>query len=571
MSQSAGHLKDPLKKDFRNFLFAIWKHLGLPDPTPIQYDIALYLQHGPRRGVIEAFRGVGKSWITAAFVLWLLYRDPNTRVFVVSANADRAAAFTTFVLRLIHEVPFLQHLKPRHSQRQSTLAFDVGPASPDQAPSVRSLGITGQMTGGRADIIVADDIEIPHNSDTPTKREKLLDLVKEFDAVLKPNGRVMYLGTPQSEQTIYEVLKERGYDIRIWPARYPRDPGKYANKLAPIIVKRMQEGVKAGEPCDPDRFHNEDLLERELSYGKSGFALQFMLDTQLSDAERHPLKLSDLIVHPLDPLQAPVNFVWAADGRYARDDLPMVGLHGDRYYGPAWTSEDHAEYEGAIMFVDPAGRGRDECAYAVVKHLYGRLFLTAAGGYRGTGYDDTTLESLLKVAKAQRVQKIIVEPNFGGGMFAQMLLSKSMREYGIAVEDAEWQRTQKEMRIIDTLEPVLNQHRLVVCPSVITRDYETTQNTDYGDKAVIYRLFYQLTRIAREKDSLAQDDRLDALAGAVAYWLDTMARNSEDGALVHKERLLDEELKKFVEHALGGKNPKTVALRSSTGRGAMIR
>ena len=558
--------KDPIRDDFRNFLFAVWQFLQLPAPTPIQYDMATYLQHGPRRMVIEAFRGVGKSWITAAFVLWLLYRDPNHRVFVLSANADRAAAFTTFVLRLIHEMPMLQHLRPQHSQRQSTLAFDVGPSDPDQAPSVRSLGVTGQMTGGRANTIVADDIEIPHNSDTPTKRERLLELVKEFDAVLKPGGRVIYLGTPQSEQTIYEVLKERGYDIRIWPARYPADAGKYANKLAPIIVKRMQEGAKAGEPTDPDRFHEEDLLERELSYGKSGFALQFMLDTDLSDAERHPLKLSDLIVHPLDPLQAPVNFVWAADGRYARDDLPMVGLHGDRYYGPAWTSEDYAEYEGSVMFVDPAGRGKDECAYAVVKHLYGRLFLTAVGGFLGTGYDDATLEKLLKVAKGQNVQQIIVEPNFGGGMFAQMLLSKSIREYGIAVEDAEWAKTQKEMRIIDTLEPVLNQHRLVVCPSVISGDYESANVGKYGDKATLYRFAYQMTRISREKDSLAYDDRLDAVAGAVAYWLDTMARNTEDSSIRHKDKLLDQELKKFIEHAVGRSRPTSGGPRSRMGR-----
>lgn len=565
--QRTKKVKDPLKEDFRNFLFKIWQFLQLPPPTPIQYDMAVYLQNGPRRMVIEAFRGVGKSWITAAYVLWLLYKDNNHRVFVLSANADRAAAFTTFVLRLIHECPFLQHLKPLHNQRQSTLAFDVGPSDPDQAPSVRSLGVTGQMTGGRANTIVADDIEIPHNSDTPTKREKLLELVKEFDAVLKPGGKIVYLGTPQSEQTIYEVLKDRGYDIRIWPARYPAEPGKYANKLAPIIVKRIQDGVEVHSPTDPDRFHEEDLLERELSYGKSGFALQFMLDTDLSDAERHPLKLSDLIVHPLDPLQAPVNFVWAADGRNARDDLPMVGLHGDRYYGAAWTSEDFGEYEGSVMFVDPAGRGKDECAYAVVKHLYGRLFLTASGGFLGTGYDDATLTSLLKVAKAQHVQKIIVEPNFGGGMFAQMLLSKSIREYGIAVEDAEWQRTQKEMRIIDTLEPVMNQHRLIICPSVVSKDYEATSVAKYGDKAPAYRLFYQLTRIAREKDSLAHDDRLDALAGAVAYWLDTMARNSEDGAIKHKEKLLDAELKKFVEHALGHKGTsKGLVGRSSAAR-----
>ncbi|MGW8177172.1 MAG: phage terminase large subunit [bacterium] len=572
MSAPDGRL-DPLKADFRNFLYAIWQFLGLPVPTDLQYDIASFLQHGPRRFIIEAFRGVGKSWITAAFVIWLLYCDPNKRIFVLSANADRASAFTTFVLRLINEIPWLSHLRPRHDQRQSTLAFDVGPSAPDQAPSVRSLGITGQMTGGRADYIVADDIEIPHNSDTPPKRERLLELVKELDAVLKPGGRVCYLGTPQTEQTIYQVLTERGYVMRVWPAKYPAAIDKYAGNLAPIITKRIEENpLLVGKPTDPARFDEVDLEERALSYGRSGFALQFMLDTQLSDAEKHPLKLSDLIIHPLDPYQASTNFVWAADPRHVLTELPMVGLHGDRYYHAAWCSEDFAEYEGTVMFIDPSGRGSDETSYAVVSLLYGRLFLRAAGGYLGGGgYDEETLGKLLAVAKKHGVQYIRVEPNFGGGMFTQLLISKATEVYPCDIEDAKWATMQKEMRIIDTLEPVMNQHKLIVCPSVIESDFRSTQAPEYGDKSQLYRLAYQMTRITRDKGALAKDDRIDALAGAVAHWMEELARDTHQAALEHKDKALDKELQKFLQHALGRdyKDPSIEAayrLRSSAGR-----
>lgn len=90
----------PAQEDFRKFIYLVWKHLNLPEPTPVQYDIARYLQHGPRRCVIEAFRGVGKSWVTAAFVCWLLWRNPQLRILVVSASSARADAFSTFVKRL---------------------------------------------------------------------------------------------------------------------------------------------------------------------------------------------------------------------------------------------------------------------------------------------------------------------------------------------------------------------------------------------------------------------------------------------------------------------------------------
>jgi hypothetical protein len=211
----------PALKDFRVFMFMVWKHLGLPEPTESQYDIAHYLQHGPRRGVIEAFRGVGKSWITSAFVCWLLLRNPQLKILVVSASKERADAFSIFVKRLISEIPMLQHLAPQAGQRDSVIAFDVGPATPDHSPSVKSVGITGQITGSRADVLIADDVEVPNNSSTQMMRDKLSEAVKEFDAILKPGGRIIYLGTPQTEMSLYNQLPERGYEIRIWPALYP--------------------------------------------------------------------------------------------------------------------------------------------------------------------------------------------------------------------------------------------------------------------------------------------------------------------------------------------------------------
>lgn len=552
---------DPLKADFRNFLWVIWKHLNLPEPTPLQYDIAHWLQAGPRRMVIEALRGIGKSWITSAFVCWLLYCNPQLKILVVSASKQRADDFSTFTLQLIHDVAILQHLIPGPDQRASKVAFDVGPAKPDHSPSVKSVGITGQIAGSRADVIVADDVEVPNNSATQMMRDKLAEAVKEFDAVIKPGGRIVYLGTPQCEQSLYNTLPDRGYVVRIWPSRYPTPEKieKYGPRLAPFITNALERDpslgasvpgtASGGQPTDPKRFSHEDLLERELSYGRQGFALQFQIDTSLSDGDRYPLKLSDLIVHPLDPYRAPIDFVWGTGPQQALD-LPTVGLAGDRFHRPAWLPQEFAEYEQAIMFVDPSGRGRDETAYVVLKALHGRLFLTAAGGFR-SGYDEQkTLEPLMHIARKHRVNLILTEPNYGGGMFTALLQGVAKRIYPVGIEDAEWSSTQKEARIVDTLEPVLNQHRLVVCPSVIEADYKSTENYA-GEDAQRCRLFYQLTRMTRERGALAFDDRVDALAGAVAYFTANMARDTEQAALASKEAAFDAELEKFISHALG--------------------
>lgn len=553
---SSTHLNqvlDPLKADFRNFLYVIWQHV-LPGctPTKVQYDIARFLQHGPKRMVIEAFRGVGKSWITSAFVCWLLYCNPQLNILVISASKQRADDFSTFTKRLIFEIEILAHLRPSGDQRNSNVAFDVGPARASHAPSVKSLGITSQIAGSRADVIIPDDVEVPNNSDTSLKREKLSEQIKEFDAVLKPGGRIIYLGTPQSEQSIYNLLPDRGYQLRIWCARFPDEArrAKYGPKLAPLIAKELDaDPTLVGHSTDPERFSNHDLDERELSYGRSGFSLQFMLDTSLSDEDKYPLKLSDLIVLGLNPKKGPSEIVWAASKDKVREDLPMIGLPGDRYYEPMFIGKEWLDYEGSVMFVDPSGRGKDETTWAVIKMLHGMLFLTAIGASKD-GYSDPTLLKVLKCAKDQNVNLILVEPNYGDGMFAQLLRAKSQVQYPVQIEDSPWAKAQKEVRIIDTLEPILNQHKLVVCSSVIEWDYESTEVYTQDDM-VRMRLFYQMTRITRNRGALAHDDRIDAVAGAVAYWVDYMGRNTDKAVADRKQELLDQELARFMENALG--------------------
>jgi hypothetical protein len=554
---------DPRLKDFRNFLYIVWKHLHLPDPTPIQYDIASSIQNGPKRQVVEAFRGVGKSWVTSAFVVHQLLLDPSLNFLVVSASKSRADDFSTFTLRLIQEIPILQHLMPGENQRSSKIAFDVGPAPAAHAPSVKSVGITGQITGSRADVVIADDVESLNNSLTQGMRDRLSETIKEFEAVLKPNGRILFLGTPQSEMSIYNVLPDRGYEVQIWPARYP---GKhhlsgYGNRLAPLISEGLKNDASLeNKPTDGNRFCEDDLLERELSYGKTGFALQFMLDTRLSDVDRYPLKLSDLVVMALNPELGPAKAVWASSPELAWNDLPCVGLSGDRYYRPMQTIGEWSPYTGSVMAIDPSGRGKDETGYAIVKMLNGQLFLTASGGFR-EGYKTENLEALANVAKSQKVNYIIVESNFGDGMFTQLLKPVLGKIHPCTVEEVRHSQ-QKERRIIDTLEPVLNQHRLIVDAKVIDQDYKSTSMLS-SDTRAQYQLFYQLSRLTKDRGSLSRDDRLDSLSMAVGYWVEQMARDVDIAVKEARAEKIDKELNKFMDSIfkLQGKKKQTTWMK----------
>ena len=538
-------------KNFKNFLYLTWQHLNLPDPTAIQYDIADFLQTDERRLVIQAFRGVGKSWITSAYVCHQLLMNPQRNILVVSASKSRSDDFSTFTQRLIAEMPLLAHLKPTPDQRHSKVSFDVAPARASHAPSVKSLGITSQLTGSRADLIIADDVESANNSQTQLMRDRLSETVKEFDAIIKPDvGRIVFLGTPQTEMSLYNELEERGFKTRIWTALYPNKTQEigYGRKLAPVIIESLDNDSKLkGRPTDPRRFDEVDLMEREASYGRAGFNLQFMLDTTRSDANKYPLKINDLILVSGSSTwqQAPDKIQWASGADQIKDvdsELPNVGLKGDFWVAPLYMTDSFSDFEGAVMAIDPSGRGQDKTAYAVVKMLHGILYLTKIEGVDG-GYSQATLEHICNVAKEQRVNQIIIESNFGDGMATQLIKPVMASIYECSIEEVRHSK-QKELRIIDTLEPVMNQHKLVVNKEIVEADFKNEPD---------HQLFKQLTRITRDRGSLKHDDQLDALSIAVNYWVERMDRDMALSAQESRNDKLDVELERFMQSAVGRK------------------
>jgi hypothetical protein len=536
-----------MRTDFRNFCHHIWKHLELPKLTPVQNDIAHYIQHGPDRSQVSAFRGVGKSYVTAAYVAWVLWNDREIKIMVISAGKDRADAFAIFVRNLIKTVPLLKYLEPDKSkgERSTQNVFDVSGCIPSGSPSVKSVGISGQLTGSRADIIIADDIEVVSNSATHDLREKLARLVTEFDAVIKPQGQIKYLGTPQTELSLYNLLYTRGYDMRIWTALVPTDiqAEAYGAKLAPFI-RKMMGIVPVGTSTDPLRFTDEDLAVRKLSYGRSGFALQFMLDTSLADGDKFPLKINDLVISGINN-KLPTEVQWSANPVLKLKELPNVAMAGQYYYAPENLSDDFREPEMSIMSIDPSGRGKDETAYSVAYMLHGNIFVPECGGMMG-GYTDDTLKKLCLIAKKNNVNKILVESNFGDGMFTQLLKPHLMRIHPCEIEEVR-QHQQKELRIIDTLEPLMNQHRLIIDPKVIQTDYDSALKNFPPDKAPQYMLMYQMSRLSKDRGSLKHDDRLDSLAIACKYFLDILDVDQTLRANQEKEVLLDKALQQFQD------------------------
>jgi hypothetical protein len=386
-------------------------------------------------------------------------------------------------------------------------------------------------------------------------RDKLSEQIKEFDSILKPHkeAKIVFLGTPQCEDSIYTKLPERGYRFKIWPAEYisPEENERvYSNKVSQLCVAENKSSLERS--TEPTRFTDIDLNERRLSYGSTGFSLQFMLNPSLSDADRYPLKLKDLVIASVDNDVASEKYVYAAEPTLEHTNLPMLGMKGDRLYRPLHRVGKLLPYTGSIMAIDPSGRGKDETGVVVVKMLNGFLHVPKLVGFRG-GYEDATLQQIAEMAKHYKVKRIIIEANFGDGMFNELLkpvLRKN--KYPIGIEDVKHKK-QKEKRIIDTLEPVMNRHKLVVDPSVFEADYESIKEYPL-ETQIYYSLAHQLTRITSEKGALRQDDRLDVLAIGVAYWVEQMAVDADEQRKERKDQDRDEALKSFMNSYWNGPN-----------------
>jgi hypothetical protein len=558
---------ESLQSDFKLFLQALWTQLDLPSPTRAQYAIADYLQHGPKRLQIQAFRGVGKSWITGAFVLWTLFNDPEKKIMIISASKERADNMSIFLQKLIIETLWLSHLRPKSDDaRWSRISFDVM-CSPHQAPSVKSVGITGQLTGSRADLIVLDDIEVPGNSMTELMREKLLQLCTEAESILTPkdDSRILFLGTPQTVFTVYRKLAERNYRPFVWPARYPRNAANYEGLLAPQLQSDVDTGAKPWDVTD-DRFENEDLIEREAAMGRSNFMLQFMLDTSLSDAEKFPLKMADLIITSVNPDKCPESIIWCSDPQNVIKDAPTVGLPGDYFYGPMQLQGEWLPYAETICSVDPSGRGTDETTAAYISQRNGFLYLHEMRAYRD-GYSDTTLLDILKGCKKYNASTLLIESNFGDGIVGELFkkhIQHLQMNLGITETRA---NVKKEHRIIDALEPILNQHRLVVDRGVIDWDYKSNPD-EAPERRLLYMLFYQMSRMCRESGAVRHDDRIDCLAQGVKYFTDAFGISAQEEIKTRKREEWNEMLRAFIEDPQSSANHMVLGMTTEQAKQA---
>ncbi|QIG68450.1 terminase large subunit protein [Rhizobium phage RHph_TM33] len=560
------HLLQEHYAEFSTFLQEVIEDFMGFQCTEVQQDIGAWVAYGPKYRMVQAQRGQAKTTITAAYAVWRCIMDPTTRVLIISAGSDMATEIANWIIQIIMGMPELECLRPDRSagDRSSVSAFDIHYSlkGPEKSPSIACIGITSNMQGKRADLLIADDVESSKNSQTQVQKARIHHLTLDFTSICS-NGDIVWLGTPQSIDSLYNGLPGRGTAIRIWPGRYPTEKEEegYDGFLAPWITDRIAANPSLrtgggpigdrGQPVDPVLLGEETLTAKEIDQGAAYFQLQHMLSTKLADADRYPLKTSQIRFCGFDAVRmnAPMtlSFVRTSDNEIKMPDgFPIK----DKFY-LVQKAEDFGALLGPYMYVDPGGGGQngDETAYAVTAFCAGRVYVLASGGVKG-GLDPEVFTPLTNIALKWRVKAIAVEQNFGNGALRQVWQPLLMREAAkegltIGIEDV-WESGQKELRIIDILEPLLGAGKLVMSEELILQDWNSIQKHP-SEIRHTYSLFWQLARITRDKKSLIHEDRLDALAGAVRMWIEAVNQDS----LKAVAKAQQEAYKKMMQNPLG--------------------
>lgn len=546
---------------FIPFLEDVMEELGF-STTEIQKDIGGYLAYGPQYLMVQAQRSQAKTTIAAAFAVWYLIHNPAGRVLIVSAGGSQASDIATLIVRIIMNMDVLECMRPDKSagDRTSVEGFDVHHSLKgiDKSASVDCFGIDANIQGFRADLLIADDIESGKNSATPVQRAKLLHTTKDFTSI-NATGRIIWLGTPQTMESIYNSLPSRGVVTRIWPGRYPTPAqrGHYGNSLAPLISQRLAMDPSLGsgggllgdqgQPIDEELLDEETLQKKERDQGTAYFQLQHMLNTAMMDAMRYPLRSDRITVLDLGGSHFPLSVVRGMTQTCLKDYAAHE--HAFKLALPHDVSKETAKLQSVVAYIDPAGGGAnaDETAYAVVGYLNGNCFLLRVGGIPG-GYGEDNLETLAlrikpfaEVAHGPLVVKI--EKNMGFGAFRAVFAPILRKHIPLAGLEDDLVTGQKEKRIINTLEPVMGRGSLIITEEAVRHDLETSSLYAPAQR-LTYSFFYQLAKISMTRNALIHDDRLDAVEGGVRHFTEALALDQQKqlaalAAKAHAEAISD--------------------------------
>lgn len=574
-----------LALDWDYFLTAFWEEMRLSQRALTEYERMCFrfgacgdplVPQSTRRRVVLAFRGAGKTTgITAPVPCWRWYREslvgPVRREIIISSKNDREVIkLAAFIRQALGTCTFLKHLAPSRTDVDNRTCFNIAGRAPGKQHSLTVGSIAAALEGGRAHTIIADDIETKKNAATAEGREELQRQASEFTNIIYPDApvddpecsldphEVIIIQTPKHDDSICVKFHRKGFVVRSFPLILPRanEPEPYfmdKGVLEFAAKHRIHEGSSLAAKRFPDGC--KEIVERR-GEGPVDFYRENQCAVDLKDKMGFPLKLADLIVTDLPPPPAklPASMSWGTSNHNGstRANVECIGHGGDSLYGPAIIDDKAITPTNVQAAIDPSGVGSDKLGLAIGAAVGGYIYVYGVHGLPG-GFDEDNCERLALILKEHRVTSVTVETNMdGAGVFRQNL-RKMIARHTVAKGDtmfpdgwtcgvAEVHNVkQKEHRIIDVLSGVMSSHRLVMD----RRCLMPNMGQDDDKFNLKNELQHQIANITRDKHSLREDGKIDALAMLVQAFQSTQRMESA----VARERDIERERQRELQRA----------------------
>lgn len=413
----------------------IWNRLqGLSTPKlhiAISRWLATAWENGERELLLMAFRNSGKSTLVGLFCGWLLYRDPNLRILVLAGDFSLARKMVRNVGRIIERHPLTARLKPAHSEPWASDQFTVRRTAELRDPSMLAKGISANITGLRADVVICDDVEVPNTCDTSQKRSDLRTRLREMEYVLVPGGLRLFVGTPHTYHSIYASSSEL-------------EPGETVPMLAGFNRLEIPVQDDDGHSRWPERYPLAKIEAIRLRTGPAKFESQMLLRPR------------NVLEGRLDPERLKSYDCELVYTEGNRESLLMLGgrrlISASCWWDPSFGSPAGGDASViAALFTDSEG----DC------WLHRVRYLTHDAAMRDETDEATQLcRQVVLFARAYYLPVVVVETN-GIGRFLPGLLQREVRAAGspFAVREHASMRN-KDLRIIDAFDAVLAADRL---------------------------------------------------------------------------------------------------------------
>lgn len=156
------------------------------------------LESSTKRKLLILPRGTFKTSIgSVGFPIWLLINNPNLRIMLDSelyTNSKNRLREIKQHMESERLVSLFGEFKTRGVWSESEIIIKQRTKILKE-PSIFVSGIGASKTGAHADVIIADDLNSPLNSNTTEGCQKVIDHYRMYTSILDPNGTLVVIGT----------------------------------------------------------------------------------------------------------------------------------------------------------------------------------------------------------------------------------------------------------------------------------------------------------------------------------------------------------------------------------------